>query len=621
MWAPDESDELLRLAVQVGGIGIYDTDLERQRTRFSPELCAILGLPAGAEMTYAQASQLFDERDRAAVDARVKAARDSSDPGMWSGVHRIVRSDGEVRWVSIHGRRHYRDTPEGLQAVRSIGTVVDITHLKETEDALRQSELRLRLALEAAQMGTFEADVAGTEAIIDAQEARLLGLPEETRIVSADALRAHIPLADLQASDAKLERLQRHGEAYHHEFRLHMPDGSERWLSAHAAVRSNRIFGVNFEITPRKRAEAALRESDARLRVAVDGAALGVFEQDVRADRTVWVNDRMYEIFGRTREDGPLSTKQFVEDYLHPDDTQTFEAALNNAMQTGGNFHTICRIRLANGLQRWLQIDGKFESTDAGDPSRLVGMVADITERKTLEQEAEELSERLVSLQEEERQRIAQELHDSTVQHLVAANLNLMSLRSKASSGGDEAKLWDAVENSMQEAIKELRTFSYLMHPPALHAGGLRSTLSQYVAGYADRSGLIVKLKSSPKVDKLPSRTQQALLRIVQEALANVHRHASASHVSIELLIAGQLHLIIADDGCGVGGASTPEGGAMFRPGVGIRGIRARVGQLGGDLSIRMDARGTRIHVVVPVGRAPRKALSTRQTSPASAKS
>ena len=182
--------------------------------------------------------------------------------GKWSGLHRIVRPDGAVRWVSIQGRRHYRDTADGRRAVRSVGTVIDVTHLKETEAALRESELRLRLALEAAQMGTFEADIAGSQAIIDAQEAHLLGLPAETRLVSSEELRARVPFEDLQASDAKKKRLEQQDEAYHHEFRLRMPDGTERWLSAHAAIRSNRIFGVNFDVTERKRAEAALRESD-----------------------------------------------------------------------------------------------------------------------------------------------------------------------------------------------------------------------------------------------------------------------------------------------------------------------------------------------------------------------
>src|SRR5262245_14886006 len=307
IWAPNESDELLRLAVQVGGIGIYETDFEQSRTRFSPELCAILGLPAGAEMTYADASRVFDERDRAAVCASVEAAGSSADQGKWSGVHRIVRPDGTIRWVSIQGRRHYRKAASGGRAVRSVGTVVDITHLKETEAALRESELRLRLALEAAQMGTFEAEVGGSETIIDAQEAHLLGLPPDTRRVSSEELRARVPLEDLQTSDAKKERLEQHNEAYHHEFRLRMPDGSERWLSAYAAIRSNRIFGVNFDVTERKKAEAALRESEARLRIATNAADLGVFDRDVKADRMVWANDRAFEIFGHNRADRKLT--------------------------------------------------------------------------------------------------------------------------------------------------------------------------------------------------------------------------------------------------------------------------------------------------------------------------
>ena len=92
-----------------------------------------------------------------------------------------MRADGVVRWASIRGRRYYRDTPNGPQPVRSIGTVIDITHLKETEAALRESERRLRFALDAAQMGTFNVDIAATQAQIDEQEARLLGLPEDTR--------------------------------------------------------------------------------------------------------------------------------------------------------------------------------------------------------------------------------------------------------------------------------------------------------------------------------------------------------------------------------------------------------------------------------------------------------
>jgi PAS domain-containing protein len=133
-------------------------------------------------------------------------------------------------------------------------------------------------------------------------------------------LRKRVPFGDLEVSDAKQKRLAEGGEPYHHEFRFLMPDGSERWLSAYADIRSNRMFGVNFDITERKRAEAALREGEARLRIATSGAALGVFEWDAKADHAVWENERIYEIFGRTRVDGPLSKQQFVAKYLHPGD-------------------------------------------------------------------------------------------------------------------------------------------------------------------------------------------------------------------------------------------------------------------------------------------------------------
>ena len=160
----------------------------------------------------------------------------------------------------------------------------------------------------------------------------------------------------------------------------------------------------------------------------------------------------------------------------------------------------------------------------------------------------------------------------------------------------------------MAEALKELRTFSYLMHPPGLDADGLRSTIRQYIDGYANRSGLSVKLRSSPKVDKLPLDMQRSLFRIVQEALANVHRHASASHVSVDLRrIAGRLHVIVTDNGRGAEGKQEEP---SFRPGVGIYGIRARARQFGGDLKIRTGPHGTRIHVVTLIERAQRRKAS-----------
>jgi two-component system NarL family sensor kinase len=156
-------------------------------------------------------------------------------------------------------------------------------------------------------------------------------------------------------------------------------------------------------------------------------------------------------------------------------------------------------------------------------------------------------------------------------------------------------ELLNEIEASMDEALRELRTFSYGMHPPGLDTDGLCSTMRRYIDGYANRSGLNVRLRTSPKADKLPYHMQRSLFRIVQEALANVHRHADASHVTVDLRwIRGRLHVLITDNGRGAG----EHEGSPFRPGVGIHGIRARARQFGGDLRIRTGPRGTKVHVV-----------------------
>ena len=346
-----------------------------------------------------------------------------------------------------------------------------------------------------------------------------------------------------------------------------------------------------------ERADDTRHANFARARVHSDLDELG-------AEREL--NDRIYEIFGRSRADGPVSKRQFVADYLHRDDADAFEAAVGKAVRTRDALHVVCRFTRKAGGLRWLQIDGKFEATATDKPPRLVGVVADITSRKRLEARAERLSDRLLTIQEEERRSIAQELHDSTVQHLVAAALILTSLKAKSSSESTAPQDWDGLEASLEEAMKELRTFSYLMHPPALRGQHLDHSLQQYVDGFADRSGIACKLKVNSWVNEIALPLRRSMFRIVQEGLANVHRHASASKASVEIRRNGPLlHLIIIDNGRGM---HTRQGtDRPARPGIGIRGIRVRLHRHGGRLRITQPvAGGTRIHAVLPLAARPK---------------
>jgi signal transduction histidine kinase len=607
--ARNATDELLKLGIELAGIGIFQTELQRKRTRYSPELCEMLRLPAGTELPYEDTWRFVHADDQQTMRADIEAAVHAGAQGYWNGVYRLLRSDGEVRWASIRGRRIYRMTRHGPQPIRGFGVVIDITDIMNKDKALRENELRLRFALDAAQMGMFEASIDDTEAIVDEQAARLLGLPEGTRVVSPDVLRRNVPSEDLKASDAKKDRLTQLGDAYRHEFRFRMPDGSERWLSAYADIRADRIFGLNFDVTERKLAEASLQESEERLRIAALSADLGVFEWHVETDKAVWENERMHEIFERSRTDGPLNRHQFVADYLHPDDAHGFGCAIEAARKSDGPLNIAVRMNLPNGAKRWIQIDGKFHATNDG--SRLIGVVADITERKLLEQRTRDLSRNLVTIQEDERQKIAQELHDSTAQHLVAASMILMQLRGPGPLSEEQTRRWDEAECCLQDALQELRSFSCLMHPSALQSAQLRTTLQDYTNGYSRRTTIRVDVRLNAKADALPYELQRTLLRIMQEGLANIHRHAAATHAAVQLrFIAGLLHLIIKDDGRGLGRAT-----AGFKFGRGLAGIDARARHHDGKLRIQGGPHGTMLHICIPVSTTTIQALTVPQSA------
>jgi signal transduction histidine kinase len=232
----------------------------------------------------------------------------------------------------------------------------------------------------------------------------------------------------------------------------------------------------------------------------------------------------------------------------------------------------------------------------------LIALLIQIRRRKLTELALRHSEQKVMTIQEEEDQRIAGELHDSTMQHLTAMHFNLMSLKSAARTSGDMDAIVEDIGKSLQEASKELRAFSYLLHPTQLETDGLAASLRRYIEGFATRTRLRAKLKITGPVDEIPLPLQQALLRVVQEALANVHRHASASRALVVLSRAGRrVHLVISDDGKGIS-TDQPHCDAMpAKLGVGIPGMKARLRHFGGRLDVRSRPNGTIVHAVVSV--------------------
>ncbi|HEX8814934.1 MAG TPA: ATP-binding protein [Terriglobales bacterium] len=237
---------------------------------------------------------------------------------------------------------------------------------------------------------------------------------------------------------------------------------------------------------------------------------------------------------------------------------------------------------------------------EAGNPSGWLEINTDITARKTAEDAARSLSSRILTLQDDERRRIARGLHDSLGQYLVALKMNLDGM---AMTNGSQAAVAAECSQIVDKCLTETRTISHLLHPPLLDEAGFGSAARWYVDGFAQRSGIEVNLDLPVEVVRLRSEVEIALFRALQEALTNVHRHSGASKVGVRLSVdEKEVRLEVEDDGQGVPRGVLKrllEGAAQA--GIGISGMRERVRELGGSMGIESDSSGTLLAVSVPI--------------------
>jgi signal transduction histidine kinase len=214
-------------------------------------------------------------------------------------------------------------------------------------------------------------------------------------------------------------------------------------------------------------------------------------------------------------------------------------------------------------------------------------------------EQVRELSAKLLSLQDEERRRLARELHDSTGQMLAAMKMVLDEMRIEAKEPKFAALVNQSIELN-DEMSRQLRTMSYLLHPPLLDEVGLPSALRWYTEGFAERSAIKVDLQVSDGFDRLPQEMEIAIFRVVQECLTNIHRHSGSPTASVRLNRTNDaVDVEISDTGQGI--ASDRVRGDRIVSGVGLMGIEERMRQFGGSVKVTSSENGTLVNAGIPL--------------------
>ncbi|MBI1849855.1 MAG: PAS domain S-box protein [Planctomycetes bacterium] len=355
------------------------------------------------------------------------------------------------------------------------------------------------------------------------------------------------------------------------------------------------------EIVERTRTEVALRESEERFRAAFAHAAVGMALTTLEG-RFLQVNATYCAITGYSPDE--LFQRDF-RSITHPDDLSDNLRLLRQLLDGSiPSFFIEKRYVKKDGSIVWVRNSVSTTRDAQGRPMNMVALVEDITERKRCDEDLRELSGRIIRLQDEERRRIARELHDSTAQGLAAVSINLTLLKKSAAALDENTQR--AIDESLamtEQATREIRTLSYLLHPPLLDEAGLPSAIRWYADGFTKRSGIEIALDVPTDLGRMPVDVETTIFRVVQEALTNVHRHSGSRSAGIRVARdESGVVLEVWDEGSGIVPKSpvcSSDGIAGL--GVGIAGMRERARQLGGVLDIVSSNTGTTVQMRLPL--------------------
>jgi PAS domain S-box-containing protein len=518
-----------------------------------------------------------------------------------------VGDEPPVGALGLSTLRAQRDWPDALvKRLHLVAQVFTNALARRRRDlSLKENEERLALAADSAEAGLWTLDYS-TGVFWATDRARAIFGYSPDEVISIEHFEASVHPDDWDLVRGAIERSARAGEPVNVEYRIILPgDGRVRWITSRgrphfaSTGEPDRLTGVSIDVTESRRAEEALRTSEARRAAGADLAGLAFYDVDF-GEGIMYVDDRFHDLCGFPPDrDQGLQALEFWMEHLHPDDRPRV-LDLRRQLHDGRLDEVSLDYRYVHPVRGevWIQHLARVATRDAtGRTVRSFGVLREITGRKRAEVELGDLSQRLIRAHEEERALLARELHDDVTQRLAVLAIDL-GRAELAVPDGEQAEVMRGVREGLVRLSEDVHSLAYQLHPSVLDELGLVEALQTECERFGRRGGVELSLELDPLPTTLGKDAALCLFRVAQEALNNVFRHAGARAANVTLReMSDGLLLAVRDDGVGFDPQNPGKGGRL-----GMASMRERVRLVNGTLDVESaPGQGTTIVAWVPL--------------------
>jgi len=482
------------------------------------------------------------------------------------------------------------------------GIARDITERKRGEETQRESEERLRLAIQAGKMYAYEWDVAAGVSVRSSEYVNVLGANEPRTLTHQQVLERIHP----EDRPKILEAIARHSlenPTVDVTYRVLLPGKSPIWVKSSGRAffdgegRMLRVIGMVADVTDQKLAEEALRSSEERLRLAQKAARIGTFERNIRTGVNTWTPE-MESMYGLP-PGGFGQTRTAFENLVHPDDRAEVMKLVDEALKTGQPTHGEWRVVWPDESVHWIAGRWQVLMEESGEPSRVVGVDMDITERKLAEGALANVNRKLIDAQEQERTRIGRELHDDIGQRLALLAVELQQLREDALILPEVRSRMGELQKQTSEIAADIQSLSHELHSAKLQYLGIAAAMRGFCQEFGETQKVEIDFKTHDLQSPVAPDVSLCFFRVLQEALHNSVKHSGVRHFEVRLWgTSDEIHLTVSDSGAGF-----DREAAKTSRGLGLISMEERLKLVKGTLSIdSQPKRGTTIHARAPLG-------------------